>query len=79
MSLFYPFGDDRNKFNLYFSLSPLRLKKATTVTIAIVGIAITIQRAIEKRSHESMCKTDTKGEAKRLRTTTFALAKLKEQ
>ena len=43
----------------------------------IVGRAITIWRAIQKRTNESMFKTDTKYEAKRLRATVFAIAKLK--
>ena len=39
----------------------------------IVGRAIIIQRAIEKRNYESMYKTDTK-----IRATTFAIANLKD-
>ena len=41
---------------------------------AIVGRAITIKRAIEQRSYESMYKT----EAKRLRETTFAITELEK-
>ena len=44
-------------------------------TIAIVGRAITIWRAIQKRSNESMCKTDTKNGTKSLRATFFATEK----
>ena len=51
----------------------------TTIAVIIVERAITIQEAIQKRSHEPMYKTDTKIEAKRLRVTTFAIAKLEEQ
>ena len=39
----------------------------TTIAIAIVGKAITIWEAIQKRSHEPIYKTYTKIEAKRLR------------
>jgi hypothetical protein len=46
---------------------------------AIVGRAITIWEAIQKRSHESIYKTHKKVEAKRLRATTFAIAKLEER
>ena len=43
------------------------------------GRAITIWEAIQKRSHEPIYKTHTKFEAKRLRATTFAIAKLEER
>ena len=55
---------------------PLR---ATTIAVAIVGIAIPIWEAIQKRSHEPIYKTHTNIEAKRLRATTFAIAKLEER
>ena len=48
-------------------------------TIAINGRAITIWEAIQKVSHEPIYKTHTKIEAKRLRATTFAIAKLEER
>ena len=48
-------------------------------TIAIVGRAITIWEAIQKRSHELIYKTHTKLEARRLKATIFAIAKLKER
>ena len=48
-------------------------KIATTNAIAIDGRAMTIQRAIKKRSHESMYKIDTKNGAKSLKATTFAI------
>ena len=63
-------------FPLNFVL-PLSLKKATTIAKDIV--AITTQRAIEKRSHESMNKFNTKKLSKELKVKTFAFAKLKEQ
>ena len=47
----------------------------TTIAVAIVGRVITIWVAIQKRSHEPIYKTHTKIEAKRLRATTFAIAK----
>ena len=47
--------------------------------VAIVGRAITIWDAIQKRSHEPIDKTHIKIEAKRLRATTFAIAKLEER
>ena len=56
----------------YSSLSPFRV---TTIAIATFGITKTIERTIEKRSHEQRSKTETK----RLRATTFAIAKLEEQ
>ena len=47
--------------------------------MAIVGRAITIWEAIQKRGHEPFYKTHTKNEVKRLRATTFAIAKLEER
>ena len=55
---------------------PLR---ATTIAVAKVGRAITIWKAIQKRSHEPIYNTHTKIEEKRLRATTFAIAKLEER
>ena len=66
-------------FPLNFSITFKIEKEATTIAIVIVGRAITIRRAIQKRSHESIKKNDTKNEAKRLRTTTFAIAKSQER
>ena len=51
----------------------------TTIAVAIVGRAITIWEEVQKRSHEQIYKTHTKIEAKRLRATTFAIAKLQER
>ena len=48
----------------------------TIIAVAMVGRAITIWEEIHKRSHEPIYKTHTKIKAKRLRTTTFAFAKL---
>jgi len=45
----------------------------------IVGRAKTIWEAIQKRSHETIYKTHPKIEEKRLRVTTFAIAKLEER
>ena len=45
--------------------------RATTIAIAIVGRAITIWEAIQKRSHEPIYKTYTKNEAKGLRAITL--------
>ena len=52
---------------------------AITIAVTIVGRAITIWEAIQKRGHEPFYKTHTKIEAKRLRATTFAIAKLEER
>ena len=46
-------------------------KRATTIAVAIVGRAITVWEAIQKRSRESIYKTYTKIEAKGLRATTL--------
>jgi hypothetical protein len=51
----------------------------TTIYVTIVGRAITILQAIQKRSHEPIYKTHAKIEAKRLKATTFAIAKLEER
>ena len=51
----------------------------SNIVRAIVGRATTIGQAIQKRSHEPIYKTHTKIEAKRLRATTFAIAKLYER
>ena len=53
--------------------------KLALFALVIVGRAITIPRAIQKRSYKSMYKTDAKREAKRLRATTFAFAKSKSK
>jgi hypothetical protein len=50
-----------------------------TIAVAIIGRAITIWEAIHKRNHEPIYKTYTKFEAKRLRVTTIAIAKLEER
>ena len=49
------------------------------MAVTIVGRTITIWEAIQKRSHEPIYKTHTKIEAKRLRATTFIIAKLEER
>ena len=54
-------------------------KRATTIAVAKVRRAITIWEAIQKRSYESIYKTNMNIEAKRLRATTFAIAKLEER
>ena len=46
-------------------------KRATTIAVALVGRAITVWEAIQKRSHEQIYKTYTKIEAKGLRATTL--------
>ena len=51
----------------------------TTIAVAIVRRATTIQEAIQKRSHESIYKTHKKFKHKGVRATTFAIAKLEEQ
>ena len=51
----------------------------TTIAVAIVGRAITIWLAMQERSHEQIYKTNTKNEAKRLWSKTFAIKKLKER
>ena len=43
---------------LLFFIFPMVI--APTIATTIVGRTITKQKAIQKRSHESMCKTDTK-------------------
>ena len=43
----------------------------TTIAVAIVGRAITIWEAIQKRSHDPIYKTYTKNEAKGLIATTL--------
>jgi hypothetical protein len=45
----------------YSSPTPLKRKRATTIAIAIVGRAITILEAIQKKSHEPIYKTYSKG------------------
>ena len=50
----------------------------TIINVPIVGTAITVYGAIQKRSHKSIYKTNTRNEAKRLRATTLAIAKLEQ-
>ena len=50
----------------------------TTIVATIDRGAIALLGAIQKRSYELMYKTNTK-KGKRLRATTFAIAKLEEQ
>ena len=45
---------------------------------AIVGRAITIWKAIQKRRHEPVYKTNTRNEANTLRATTFDIKKMEE-
>ena len=61
-------GDsDKCTFTLRYRLS--RRKRARTIAVAIVGRAIIVWEAIQKRSHEPIYKTYTKIEAKGLRAT----------
>ena len=60
-------------FPLLFAID-FKIEKETTIAIAIVGRAINVRRAIQKRIDESMYKINTSNEAKRLRATTFAIA-----
>ena len=63
-------GDsDMYTFTLRYRLS--ERKRATTIAVAIVGRAITVWEAIQKRSHEPIYKTYTKIEAKGFRATTL--------
>ena len=50
-------------------------KRATTIVVAIVGRAITIWEAIQKRSHEPIHKTYTK----MIKSDNFAIANLEER
>ena len=50
-----------------------------TIAVVIVERAIIIWETIQKISHEPIYKTYAKVEAKRLRATTFAVAKLEKQ
>ena len=59
----------------YSSLTPLGCKRATTIAIAIVGRAITIWEAIQKRTHEPIYKTYTKIEVGRAITIWGAIEK----
>ena len=51
----------------------------TTVAVAIDKRSTTIWEVIQKRSHEPIYKIYKKFEEKRLRATTFAIAKLEER
>ena len=55
-------NSDKVFFTFFYCL--LKREKATTIAITIVGRAITVQRAILKRSHGSMYKSNTKKGAK---------------
>ena len=50
-----------------------------SIAVAKVGRAITIWEAIQKISQEPIYKTHTKIEAKRIRPTFFAIAKLEQR
>ena len=65
-------------FSLLFAIV-FKIKKNTTITIAIVGRMITIRRAIEKRHHEPIYKPDTKKLRKEVKSEKFAIAKLEER
>ena len=58
--------------SLQFSIFQL-LQEQYVVGSAIIGRAITIWEAIQKRIHEPIYKMDTKNEAKRLKATAFAI------
>ena len=63
------------KYQFFASFFDGSLSKVIALpTIARVGRAITIREAIQNRSHETIHKTHTKIEAKRLRATTFVIA-----
>ena len=49
------------------------------IALPTIAIKALIWEAIQKRSHEPIYKTNTKIEAKSLRVTTFAIAKLEER
>jgi hypothetical protein len=73
--LFLAFKGDSDMciFTLCFRLK--ECKRATTIAVAIGGRAITVWEAIQKEAMNQ----STKIEAKGLRATTFAIAKLEEQ
>ena len=58
-------------FPLLFAFAFKIEKKETALAIAIVGRAITIQRAIQERSHESMFKADKKKWSKEVKSDNF--------
>ena len=60
---------------IFLALTPLLF----AIVSKIENRAITIWRPIQKRSHEPIDKPNTKNEAKELRATTFAIAKLEEE
>ena len=64
---------------LLFAIAFKIEKKATNIAVVIFERALTIGRAIKKKKHESIYKTDTKNEVKKLRATTFANAKFEKR
>ena len=91
MFIFIAILDFSYLFDFWYPFSLLPLLIALSIVIAPKGdsdkfsfIAFErekaiVERAIQKRSYETMYKTDIKNEAKRLRATTFAVAKRKER
>ena len=67
-------------FLLLLSIALIVVITLPTIAIAIVvdQRATTIRGATQKRGYKPMYKSDTKNQAKRLRTITFAFAKLEE-
>ena len=78
LSLFFAFKGDSDKFFFTFRYWLSERERTTNIAIGIVRRVISITGAIKKRIHEVMYKTDTKKEAKKVRATTFANAKLEE-
>ena len=62
-------------FPLLFAIA-IKIEKSDNYRDSIIGKAINIWRAIQKRSYEPIYKFNAKNKAKRLRATTFAIAKL---
>ena len=56
--------DHRKKIPITFCYRLSEPKRATTVVVAIVGRAIIIWEAVQKRNLEPICKTYTKNKAK---------------
>ena len=63
---------DSKRFSLLFKSVK---EQQLAIAVIIIGRAITIWEAIQKKSHELIYKTDTKSGAKKLRVITFAIAK----
>ena len=74
MSLFFTLKGDSDKITVTFRYRLLERERATTIAIAIVGRAITLEREASKKKQ----RTDTKKDAKRIKSDNFTRSNIRK-